>query len=226
MRHGGVGLDAGEGGDDAAAGILGVDHAHHGRLADDDGLRARHVADQFLDQRVGSETADLLVVAEGEVHRHLELRLLECRHVGQAGGDEALHVAGPAAIEIAVGLLRQGPGIGVPGLAVDRHDVGMAGQDDAARGVGADRGKQVGLGAFLVRNQGAADPVLIQVPLDVLDQVEVGIARGRVERDQALEHVDGGRGHGRSVARFRPMRQEAVNTCEIALSFDTPGCRR
>ena len=45
-------------------------------------------------------------------------------------------VAGAAGVEIAVGLLGQGPGIGVPWLAVDRHDVGVARQHDAALGLG------------------------------------------------------------------------------------------
>ena len=222
MRHGGVGLDAGEGGDDAAAGVLRIDDAHHGGLAHDHGLRAWHVADQFLDQRMRAETADLLVVAEGEMHRHLELRLLERRHVGEAGGDETLHVAGAATVEVAVGLLRQRPRIGLPGLSVDRHDVGMARQDDAALGLGTDRGEQVGLGAFRVGDQRAPDAVLVQVSLDVLDQVEIGVARGGVERHQALEHVDGAGIHGRSVARFRPRRQEPVKPREITGSFDTP----
>ena len=84
MGHRGMGLDAGEGGDDAAAGVLRVDHAHHGGLAHDHRLRPRHVADQPLGQRMRAQAADLLVVAEGEMHRHLEPGALEGRHVGQA----------------------------------------------------------------------------------------------------------------------------------------------
>ncbi len=105
-----VGLDASESGDDATAGILRVDDAHHGGLAYDHGLRPRHVADQLLGQRMGAQAADLLVVAEGEVHRHLQFGLLEGGDVGKASRDETLHVAGAAAIEVAVGLFGQRPG--------------------------------------------------------------------------------------------------------------------
>ena len=84
MGHRGMRLDAGEGGDDAAAGVLRVDHAHHGRLADDHRARPRHVADQPLGQRRRAEAADLLVVAEGEMHRHLEPGALEGRDVAEA----------------------------------------------------------------------------------------------------------------------------------------------
>ena len=80
VGHRGMRLEAGEGGDDAAAGVLRVDHAHHGGLADDHRARPRHVADQPLDQRMRAEAADLLVVGEGEVHRHLQPRALEGRH--------------------------------------------------------------------------------------------------------------------------------------------------
>ena len=158
MGHRGMRLEAGEGGDDAAAGILRVDHAHHGGLAHDHRLRPRHGADQPLGQRMRAQAADLLVVGEGEVHGHLEPGALEGGDVGEAGGDEALHVAGTARVEIAVVLLGKGPRIGDPGLAVDRHDVGVARQHDAAFAVRADRGEQVGLGALFVGHQGAFDP--------------------------------------------------------------------
>ena len=225
-----MGFDAGEGGDVAAAGVLGVDHAHHGGLAHDHRLRPRHVAHQLLGQRVGAQAADLLVVAEGEMHRHSEPRALEGGDMGKAGGDKALHVAGAAAVEVAVGLVGEREGIGVPGLAVDRHDVGMTRQDDAARRVGADRGVEVGLGALLVGDQGALDPVLAEVALDVLDKLQVGVARGGVERHQALKHVDGTGGgtggggtHGGSLACRVPRRQEPDIACEIRGLFDTPG---
>ena len=46
-------------------------------------------------------------------------------------GDEALHVGGAAAVEPAI-LLRHVERVGVPVLAVDRHHVGMPGEDQAA----------------------------------------------------------------------------------------------
>ena len=143
MGHRGMGLDAGEGGDDAAAGILGVDHAHHGGLAHDHRLRPRHGADQALGQRMGAQAADLLVVAEGEMHRHLQPGALEGRHVGEAGGDEALHVAGAAAVEIAVGLLGELPRIGRsrPGRRPARRRYGPTAR---CRPRGRDRSRRTG----------------------------------------------------------------------------------
>src|SRR6266508_983979 len=82
--------------------------------------------------RLRAQAADLLVVGEGEMHRHLEPGTLEGGDIGQAGGNESLHVAGAAAVEVAVFLLGEVPRIGRPGLAVDRHDVGVARQHDAA----------------------------------------------------------------------------------------------
>ena len=77
-------------------------------------------------------------------------------------GDEALHVADAAAIEPAV-LPRHLPGIGVPGLAVDRHHVGVAGQRDARLVGGPERGIEVGLLAAGVMDQPAFDAMLRQV---------------------------------------------------------------
>ena len=54
----------------------------------------------------------------------------EIRHRGQHAGEKALHVGGAAAVEAAVALDER-EGIAVPGLAVDRHDVGVAGEADA-----------------------------------------------------------------------------------------------
>ena len=53
------------------------------------------------------------------------------RHQRQGEGDKALHVGGAAAIEPAVPL-GQRERVAVPFLAGHRHDIGMAGQDDAA----------------------------------------------------------------------------------------------
>ena len=40
------------------------------------------------------------------------------------------------------------------------------------------------------------DAELVEIALDVLDQLEVGIARGGVERHETLQHLDRGRGLG------------------------------
>ena len=59
------------------------------------------------------------------------VRLEHLRHERQRDGDEALHVA-DAATDEAIADLRRLPRIGRPWLAVDGHDIGVAGQHDAA----------------------------------------------------------------------------------------------
>jgi hypothetical protein len=62
-------------------------------------------------------------------------------------------------------------GLVAQALAVDRHDVGMARQHDAAFAVGTDRSEQVGLGAFLVGHQRALHAVVVEVVANVMDQL-------------------------------------------------------
>ena len=175
MGHRGVRLEAGEFGDVDLGALVGVDHRHHGRLADDDGARARHFAGHAGGQRMGADAADLLVVGEREMDRPLERRLLDLGQHAEPDGVERLHVAGAAAVVLAV-LERERPRIGVPRLAVDRHDVGMAAQHHAVLHVGADGGEQVGLGAVLARHQLGLDAVPLEITLNVLDQRQIGIA--------------------------------------------------
>ena len=190
MGHRGMGLEAGELGDVALAALVGVHHGHHGRLADDDDPGLRHLGRHAGRQRMRAEAADFLIVGEREVDRLLERGLQELRQQGEADGVERLHVAGAAAVILAV-LQRERPRVGDPGLAVDRHDVGMARQDDAARDVGTDGGEEIGLRAVLVGHQLRLDAVPLEVGLHVLDQGEVGIARGGIERHEPPQHFDG-----------------------------------
>ena len=117
------------------------------------------------------------------------------------------------------------PRIGDPGLAVDRHHVGMARQHDAAFGLGADRGEEVGLGALGVGHQRARHAVAVEIVLDVLDQLEVGVARGGVERHEALQHVDrtGGMGtHAGTVARFMPGAKSLISLAKLGSRLTPP----
>ena len=190
MGHRGMRLEAGELGHVALAALVGMHHGHHGRLADDDDARLRHLGRHAGGQRMRAEAADLLVVGEREVDRLLERRLQELRQHGEADGVERLHVAGAAAVVLAV-LQRERPRIGDPGLAVHRDDVGMPRQHDAARHVRTDGGEQIGLRAVLVGDQLGLDAMALEVPLHVFDQGEVGIARGGIERHELSQHVDG-----------------------------------
>ena len=167
---------------------------HHRGLADDHrrGLDAgrRH----RLGEDAGAQAADLLVIGQGDMDRALQRRRQHLRHQRQRDGVEALHVAGAAAIEPAVAL-GQRPGIGGPVLARDGHDVGVAGQDDAAIDPGADRGEEVGLLAVLARDQRALDAMAGEVVAAEMDQLEIAALRFRVERNQLGEHLLGRQVH-------------------------------
>ena len=145
--------------------LVRVDHAHLGRLADEHHARQRQRLAELGDHRPHAGAADLLVVGEGEVERHLERARLEVRHHRQHAGEIALHVAGAAAVELAVALDHR-EGIGVPGLAGHRHHVGVARQGDAADAGRADGGEQAGLQAVRRRHALALDAVPGEVGLD------------------------------------------------------------
>ena len=76
----------------------------------------------------------------------LEAAFEEFRHKRERDGDEALHVAGAAAVNPAVPLdhLER---VGTPRLAVNGNDIRVARQDDAAIALVAQGREQVGLAA-------------------------------------------------------------------------------
>ncbi len=163
---------------------------HAGGLAHDHRVRPRPVLDQRLDQSGRPQTADLLVIAEGELHRPGQRSGGELGRRGQRQGQEALHVRRAATIEATVAP-GQDEGIGGPGLAVHRHHIGVARQQDPSVGLRADPADQVGLGAVWIVHPvqaGAAGPQLV---FRVADQLQIGAARGRVEGDQPFEDAQG-----------------------------------
>ena len=107
---------------------------------------------------------------------------------------EALHVAGAAAIEPVV-TTNSSERIGGPGLAVDRHDIGMAGQHNAAGSLRADAGVKVRLLTVGIRHDAALDAESRQIVATEMDELEIAALRFRVERDQLGEHVLGRQGH-------------------------------
>ena len=80
-------------------------------------------------------------------------------------------------------------GIAVPGLAVDRHGVGMARQHHAAAIVRADRGVEIGLAAVGVEIEFAHDAPAVEIIAHEIDQGEVAFAAGGVESDKPRDHV-------------------------------------
>ncbi len=141
---------------------MAVRKAHLGGLADDRDGRPSHMAEQVVDQAGDAETAGFLVVGQGDMDR-LSQRMLEpTGDRGERCGDEALHVGRPSA-EQPVVPLGQGEGIARPGLAVDRNDVAMSGENDAALAIGAEARQQIGLGAGIVVGQADACAVGLQI---------------------------------------------------------------
>jgi hypothetical protein len=104
-------------------------------------------------------------------------------------GNETLHVAAAAAVQEAV-FLDQLERVRAPVLAVHRHHVGVARQDDAALLVavlGRQGGEEVGLGALGVVRQPRIDALALEPVTDGFDEGKIGIAAGGVETDQRLQ---------------------------------------
>ena len=95
----------------------------------------------------------------------LHAALQKLRHEREGDGGECLHVGRAAAVELAV-FLDGGERVGVPLLTVDGHDVGVAGEDDAAGFVGA-RACRGGLPSCLPRSgcRRGSSPWLAQIGL-------------------------------------------------------------
>lgn len=135
---------------------------HAGRFTHDAAGRLVAVVDHLRDQVAHADAADFLVVAERQVHRALELSPEQFGDHHQRGGAVPLHVGHAAAIELVAddGCDER---IGVPGLAVDRHHVGVARQHDAADlGLAVfcgQRGPEVRLAAGVVVGEVAFDVV-------------------------------------------------------------------
>ncbi len=75
----------------------------------------------------------------------------------------------------------------------------MTREDNAAFRQGADGGVEVGLGPVFVRHPSAGHAEFAKLRLDILDQGEVGAARGGVEGHQLGEDVEAAQGQGFGV---------------------------
>ncbi len=104
---------------------------HAGRLADDGKAGLGQILADGLQKMRRAQAAQFLVIGEGEMERRLQRLGCHLRHQRQAKRDEALHVAGAAAHKTRI-RFHQLERITGPGLAFDRHHVGMAGEHDAA----------------------------------------------------------------------------------------------
>ena len=159
-------------------------HRHAGRLTHHGEHRCGHMPGDAGDHVRRALAADLLVIAQRNVHGPPPLP--EQRHRGQCQRDERLHVAGPAPVQLAVALGHH-PRIARPVLPVDRHDIAMAGQDHPARHIRADSGVEIGLVACRIRHPPPGNAEVRQIGLDPFDQRQIAEARGGVERHQRLQ---------------------------------------
>ncbi len=126
---------------------------HPGRLAHDHGGWSRDDAAAISSTRNGAPwQPDFLVIGQGEMDRPSQSSLQHPRHGGERKRVETLHVAGAASVEPAIPF-RQDERIARPCLALHRHDVGMAGEDDPAFHRRAHCGVEVGLGPVWARHQ-------------------------------------------------------------------------
>ena len=157
--------------------------AHLGRLADDAALGHDRQLLQPLKRAAHAEATDLFIIGEQQIDRCLELGLGEAFDPSEHDGNEALHVAGAAAIEQPVAL-GQFPGVGRPILPIDRHHVGMAGQADAGAILRSDGGIEIGLLGRSVRHQFAGDAEAIQVVAHEVDELEIRVPAGGIKGDQ------------------------------------------
>ena len=182
-------LHAGKDGAVAGLALVAGRHRKTCRLADDAEPRFQCDIVQHGDKIAHAQTPDLLVVGKGKVQRLLQLFLRRLQRCGDGAGDETLHVGRAAAVEAAVRLAHLKRRYG-PVLAVRRHHVGVAGEDDAIIGFRADRGEQVCLLSGGIGDDLAGDPEIVQQAGDMIDQRPVGIAAHRRKCDEVGKDVD------------------------------------
>ena len=149
--------------------LVGERRHHAGRLADQAGARHEALLAQVGEQPAHAEAADLLVVAEGEVHAERQVGREEIGHLREHGADVGLHVGAAAAVEAPLVQLCA-ERIEGPVLAVPRHGVGVAGKDHAGRLAGVERREQIRLAALGVEGEAAVDAVARQLVAHEVDQ--------------------------------------------------------
>ena len=115
----------------------------------------------------------------------------------------------PRPIKLVVARV-DGEGLAVPGLAVDRDDVAMARQHDAAAVGRPDGGEEIGLAPRVSKTSSLLMPPAVEIVAHEIDEREVGFAARGVEPDQPPDHLDAreaGTRHGRILARRMATRQ-------------------
>ena len=144
--------------------LVRVGDFHQRGLADDGDAGARQIRAESRDRIERAAAADLLVVAEQDMNRPLEIGVLEFRNHRQAERVEALHVASAARIDAAA-VAAEREGVRCPALSGDGNAIRVAGEDDSAVDPGADGGEQRRLVAGRVRHFDVIDAMSLQIVL-------------------------------------------------------------
>ncbi len=154
--------------------------------------RSDAAPDDVVDQPAHADAADLLVVGQREMHGTRETAAQELGDEREPRRRKALHV-GDAAADHPVADQRGLERIGVPRLAVHRHDVRVPGKHDASGRRLPSRAGSVAnrfaLRALVVERERAFGAVRLEVARDPVDQREVRLAARRVEGDQRADEV-------------------------------------
>ena len=138
---------------------------------------------------------------------------------GERAGVETFHVAGAAPVEATVDF-PQTEWVASPGLASDRHDIRVTGEDDAAIDERPDGRQKRYLVAGGVGQPAGFDPEPQQILIHVIRQFEIRlVAHGR-ESHQLLEQRPG---VCDPIAVHRPS---LTGKCEAAASLEFRGVGR
>ncbi len=188
-RQGRVALEPAYAASNAELSLVGADHPHFGGFANDAAKRTGPALDELVQQPAHADAADLLVVGEGEVNRSRELAGKDFGRHREHDGDEALHVARPAPVKPAVPFDDR-EGIARPLLTVDRHDVGVPGKNQPTLAFRPQRGEQIRLAAALVEYQFGCDAEPGQIVAHPMNQRQIRIPAGGVERNKPADDVE------------------------------------
>ena len=119
--------------------LVGAYHLHVRGLPDNHRRRFDRTVAKRVDEAAHADAADFLIMGKSEVQGRHDVSCQEFRRQRQAHADEALHIAGSAAIEASV-VLDHLKRIRVPVLSIHRNHVRVTGERDA-RPIGGAEGR-------------------------------------------------------------------------------------
>ena len=188
VGHAGVGLEAADVSAVAQLALVRTHHLHLGGFTHEHRTGLHLAVANQVDEPAHAEAADLFVVGEDHVQRDSDLAREKLRREREAHCDEALHVGGAPSIEATVSL-QHFERIAFPGLALDRHHVGVPGERDAGAVGRTESGVEVRLCVPLVVDELAGDAEIVEVPGNKVDEREIRAFAHGIERDQPPNQI-------------------------------------